>query len=317
MDMTFVDALMHSIIEFTMIPKVQVERVVGPILSIFIEDVLTATFQYDSDFSGVIKMISPEFPLKKEINNKSTNLDWLMYNIDRDQLLLVELKTSDSSINLDQLEIYKSVQETVQKIGGSFLLEDLEIIRGSSGESGKYQYMIENKVSSFRNKISNCRSALIIYIVPQSMEYKIRDRADKVLTFGMLSSSVSGVFAKEWQVIHEHLCKLDTLSKKSRNSGISKSRPCSNRTNSSQSKRWQGTLKFDGMVDLCLKHGNDIIIGFTGGKDEFTRCKLTDLKNRSHYKWDYAKNMGGKKYSDWLAGSTVIEILKQNHKYYR
>jgi len=75
---SFAEALMTHIMEATMIPKVQVERVVGPILSMFIGDVLTATLRDDSRLSGDIKLIAPEFPLKKEGNRQSTNIDWLM-----------------------------------------------------------------------------------------------------------------------------------------------------------------------------------------------------------------------------------------------
>ena len=69
------------------------------------------------------------------------------------------------------------------------------------------------------------------------------------------------------------------------------------------------------MVDLCLKHGNDILIGFTGGKSEFTRKTHSDLQKRPSYKWDYAKNTAGKKLADWLPGEAVIEMLKNHHHY--
>jgi len=77
---SFVEALMESIIETAMIPKVQIERAVGPILSMFLEDVLTETLRDDPVLSGRLVMICPEFPLKKIGNNQSTNIDWLMYN---------------------------------------------------------------------------------------------------------------------------------------------------------------------------------------------------------------------------------------------
>ena len=53
----FIKTLMDNLIEATMIPKVQVERVVEPILSVFLEDVLTETLKSDTDLSGLIKMI--------------------------------------------------------------------------------------------------------------------------------------------------------------------------------------------------------------------------------------------------------------------
>lgn len=64
----FVKTLMENVIEATMIPKVQVERVVGPLVSMFLKDVLTKSLKSDANLSGSIKMICPEFPLKKNRN---------------------------------------------------------------------------------------------------------------------------------------------------------------------------------------------------------------------------------------------------------
>ena len=110
MEKLFIETLMHHIIEAAMIPKSQVERAVGPILSMFLDVVLTETFRNDQDLSGSLVMVSPEFPLKKIDNWQSTNIDWLMYNTQRQQLLLVELKTSDTSTNDAQNFIYRNIQ---------------------------------------------------------------------------------------------------------------------------------------------------------------------------------------------------------------
>jgi hypothetical protein len=123
---SFIETLMSHIMEGAMIPKVQIERAVGPILGMFLEDVLTETFREDPDYCGSLAMICPEFPLKKTGNRQSTNIDWLMYNKERRQLLFIELKTSDTSIEDDQNAIYYANQEAILSQGGSFLIEDLE-----------------------------------------------------------------------------------------------------------------------------------------------------------------------------------------------
>jgi hypothetical protein len=135
---SFVEALMDHIMEGAMIPKVQIERAVGPILSMFLADVLAETLRDDPALSGPLAMICPEFPLKKADVNQSTNFDWLMYNTERRQLLFVELKTSDTSFKADQSASYLANQEAVQNKGGSFLIDDLKKVVGASQESGKY-----------------------------------------------------------------------------------------------------------------------------------------------------------------------------------
>ncbi len=312
---TFANSLMTHIMEATMIPKVQVERVVGPILSMFIGDVLTATLQHDSHLSGNIKLIAPEFPLKKENNRQSTNIDWLMFNTSRDQLLLVELKTSDTSIRGSQNSIYFSAKNAIKNKGGGFLVKDLELLRDASQESGKYQFVLENKVAPFREEISNCQDAVIIYIVPRSIEERTQRYADRVLTFSSLAKIITGPHANEWQIIHKHLTKLDNLSQRSRNRKVSTTVRSKNSSKSSRQKRWQGTFKFDEMVEFCQEHGSEIIIGFTGGKTQFASTPLSSLKNRSHYKWDYARNIAGKNAIDWISGNQIVSLFEQRNQH--
>lgn len=72
---------------------------------------------------------------------------------------------------------------------------------------------------------------------------------------------------------------------------------------------WEGAAKFDKMVALCQEHSDDILIGFTGGWNAFANTPIEKLRSRSHYKWDYARNMGKKKRSDWLRGKSVLQVL--------
>jgi hypothetical protein len=315
MGASFIGAMMDHILEGMMIPKVQIERVVGPILSMFLEDVLTETLRGDSLTSGRFAMICPEFPFKKDGSRQSTNIDWLMYNLDRRQLVFLELKTSDSSVDLEQSAIYHAKQTAVRHAGGSFLIEDLKELRDASGEHGKYSYIIEKKVTPRAAEIAGCRDAVILYLAPRSAERKLQGHADKLLTFSMLSDSIPGPFAEEWSTIHPRLCALDESSKQVRNQ---RSKAASAPVPMPQRQaNWQGTLNFPAMFDLCRQRGDEVVIGFTGGKEAFIGKRLFELQNRPSYKWDLAENMARKKWSDWLLGTEVIKMLKSNHGYPR
>ena len=104
---------MQHILEGTMIPKVQIERAVGPILSMFLADVLTETFKEDLELSGPIEMVCPEFPFKKPDNKQSTNIDWLLFNPERCQLIFLELKTADGSVGAKQSALYQGKRQAV------------------------------------------------------------------------------------------------------------------------------------------------------------------------------------------------------------
>ena len=112
MNKGFLSHLMAHLLEGSQIPKVQVERSIGPVLGFFLAEVLTATLKDDGALSGCYRMLCPEFPLAKgknqsnKENNQSTNIDFLLYNEDRQALVFLELKTACSSFAADQAEIY-------------------------------------------------------------------------------------------------------------------------------------------------------------------------------------------------------------------
>jgi hypothetical protein len=91
--------------------------------------------------------------------------------------------------------------------------------------------------------------------------------------------------------------------------------PVRSRSVAKPGARWQGTLKFPQMVALCAERGDEVIIGFTGGRTAFLAKTLNDPRARRSYKWDYASNLAGKKRADWLPGGQVIEMLRDHHGY--
>ena len=313
MHASFVETLMDHIMETTMIPKVQIERAVGPILSMFLEDVLTETLRDDPDLSGPITMICPEFPLKKPGNRQSTNIDWLMYNTVRRQLLFFELKTSDTSVDADQNAIYHGKQKAVNSEGGSFLIEDLEQLKGASKEYGKYLYILE-KVSQYKNEISECHDAKIIYLVPKSAERKVQGHADKVLTFGMLSNSITGSFAKEWIIIQSHLCLLDDSSQRVRNRQSAQVSKTAHVSKTDRAVNFADRSDFRSIVELCRKMGDAVFVGFSGGDNALASRDISSLEDRK-YKWDHAIGGTGIKNSrNWIRGSVFLRIINEKSK---
>lgn len=301
----FVKTLMDHIMEATMIPKAQIERVVGPILSMFLADVLTETFKNDIDFSGTVEMICPEFPLKKTHNRQSTNIDWLMYHPDRKMLLFVELKTSDTSVNDAQNSIYRERQRMVSEQGGGFLVSDIEILRDASTESGKYQYILSERIEPFRKQIHECRAARLIYLVPEGAQHKVIGHADKVLTFKMLSDAISGPYAEEWKIIHGCLSALDEGSQRSRNLRVSGD-PVQK-----AGRNYQEKYPFNAIVKLCKQRGDAVVVGFSGGRSALENRPLSELRGRL-YKWDEVKGSRGKKDSrNWIPGSTFAWVIER------
>ncbi len=303
MDASFIGAMMDHIMEGMMVPKVQIERAVGPILGMFLEDVLTETLRDDARVSGRFSMICPEFPFKKEDNRQSTNVDWLMCNLDRRQLVFLELKTSDSSVDLEQSAIYHAKQAAVRRVGGSFLIEDLKELRDVSGEHGKYSYLIEKKVGPKAAAIAACRDAVILYLVPRSAEAKIRGHTDRLLTFSMLSDSIPGPFAEEWKAIRLRLCMLDESSKQVRN------HRSDGASGTGSALNFAARVDFRSVVELCRNRGDAVIVGFSGGTAALGRSSLQSLERRL-FKWDHAHGgTGTKDPANWIRGSVFLKII--------
>jgi len=66
MNKGFLSHLMAHLLEGSQIPKVQVERSVGPVLGFFLAEVLTATLKDDGALSGRYRMLCPNFHSPKE-----------------------------------------------------------------------------------------------------------------------------------------------------------------------------------------------------------------------------------------------------------
>ena len=208
-DNIFVKELCEKILEYRNIPKIQVERMVGPILSMFIEDILAEAFKNDKELSGKLEILSPEWPLKKGKNNQSTNIDWLLINRKRNMLFFVELKTAVSSHNSEQLELYLRKKEKISNDNAEFLYTDIVKIAGATKERDKYDYLLKN-INDKNFAFKKCKDSAIIYLVPEPLKRNLEGKSiDHILSFKDLPERIPGIFGESWELIHKALCELE------------------------------------------------------------------------------------------------------------
>ncbi len=200
--MEFVEILMQTIIKSKDIPKAQVERYVSPILEIFLASALSKILGKN------IEMITPEFPIKKDANNQSTNVDFLLTS--EDEIIFVELKTDTTSGNDHQMEIYQNLKKS-DKLGLK-LFEDFEQIKNKSSKKKKYK-IHQNNIEHKLNNLKNLQKFKIIYLVPKNLKNKnsFDEEGKKVITFEELyqNNEINHEFANEWKIITSHLKALD------------------------------------------------------------------------------------------------------------
>lgn len=226
MEMKFIEALMEEIVvKGRKTPKVQVERYISPILSMFLEELLNA--KYGKEY----KLIMPEFPIRKgtvnrdseDNSNQSTNIDYLLYNKTDDMFTFVELKTDASSYKPSQLEIYQNLDELCKSyLGdngntfGKLLHDDLVKIKEATTYKHKYKYLL----SEWDEKYNAVNKMEIIYLVPKAT--KLKDKEDtkqsenkiyipqnNILYFEDLAENISHEFKEEWKTIIDFMHKLD------------------------------------------------------------------------------------------------------------
>ncbi len=205
----FVDELMKHIIEGVNIPKVQVERAISPILSLFIESILNEYFRPNKDYSGSYKLVSPEFPLKKD-NNQSTNIDYLLVNNSKKILIFFELKTDISSIDNEQMNRYFDYKNIISESSASILRENLLKITGASSKSSKYDYVVKRFDSVVQNP-KDIKNIAIIYLVPDAIKNQInkKEEIDFTLNYQDLPISITHKYADYWTDVRKNLIKLD------------------------------------------------------------------------------------------------------------
>lgn len=165
----FISDLQERILQYASTPKLQVERVIGPILTIFIEDLINELLNPTGEADRRVRLVGPEWPLKKTENDQSTNVDWLMLQPGTHTVVLVELKTDAGSRNSEQLDRYRAIQTRVRVDSAGFLFSDVRTIRDASSEGWKYDFVLE-KAKDLEKEVAQCSETKIVYIVPDSLK---------------------------------------------------------------------------------------------------------------------------------------------------
>lgn len=206
----FVQDFMKHIIALTKTPKVQVERIVSPILGMFIEEIFNAKFKDDSNYSGKYELISPEFPLKKGGNYQSTNIDFLLLNREKKLILFLELKTDSSSYREEQYDIYLKYKNRIEEDSARIFIADIENIKLNSDKSDKYKAICE-KLEKMKEELKQIRKVALVYLIPAKKlsEFKKKYPGDLFLSFSDLPDKINHQYSEYWSVIRKDLLKLD------------------------------------------------------------------------------------------------------------
>ena len=308
----FFTALMADIMRGSMIPKVQIERAIGPIIGFFLAEALSAQMNEE------IVILCPEFPIRKARldepgNNQSTNIDWLMFSRDTKELILLELKTTDTTFKQEQANIYKSLQETIAaRQSAGFLIDELNAIAAASQETGKYRNVLKILGKAFepqgdvQEQLNSCNRARVIYLAPQVSkppDWPSADSGWTWLSFAELPEKLEEHdYAGHWPAVRNSLITLDVLTRRIRNGDD---------LLTAEGKNYAHLYAFDKVLELCRADGKSIVIGLMDWRKKLPSMKLEQLKTKT-YKCDSASGGRGKKIdSNWISGDEFLSHISK------
>lgn len=114
-------------------PKYALERRLDALVAIYLPEFLTYVF------GASVRHVAPEFPLRRQQDARSTNVDFLLHKSGEDPAwLLVELKTEADSLDLEQLGLY--VEQAAR--GMRALRAEIDFIRERSRHKAKYERLL-------------------------------------------------------------------------------------------------------------------------------------------------------------------------------
>lgn len=212
-DLRFARLLMAEIGRLQQLPKVQVERIVGPILGLFLPAAIAPCLAPLGASDGY-EVVAPEFPLRVVDGNQSTNVDWLLVHRELQLVVLMELKTDRGSMRPEQGATYDAIRERVAHAGAGFLFDDLQTIRDASARTSKYDALIR-QVGQFESALRSARRAVTLWLVPDGLDVHASPQS-LCANFRHLAAEVPGELAPEWAVVREGLIALEHASRAER-----------------------------------------------------------------------------------------------------
>lgn len=175
------------------LPKYQFERCSDVFISMFLGDWLKDKVKEDE-----LVYVANEFPLKKDKNCGSTNVD-LLY-VGKSCLYFVELKTDSSSFSQGQISSY--LNHINKKTSSSDYIDPINAISEGSDKNEKYQHLI--------SRLKNMKNMNIQFILVSPEDSNLSSDG-KILGFNLLDfincKELDTPHCELWSILQPKLAK--------------------------------------------------------------------------------------------------------------
>jgi len=200
----FLSRLIKEFEQLNKVPKFQIERAISPLLGIFIKEIVNKKLNVS------VSVSFPEFPLKHEGDNQSTNIDWLLVDRKNKTLYFIELKTDNLSYNSEQFGIYKKFKDDIEKDKNAIILElQLNSIIPKTRRKDKYKSILR-KLNEYKVDLSLYPFLKIVYIAPDKPDESMNIVYDDLILLRNLPAKIKTRYIKEWHQLRKFLKTLST-----------------------------------------------------------------------------------------------------------
>ena len=175
--MKFTESIFELLLENKSLPYYQAERRIDIFINLFLAEILNHSLKKTG-----IQYLLPELPLKKEMGNLSTKVDYLCFDRNEKTIYFVELKTDSNSFKGGQFDIYQTYQTWGQ------CQSDIKAITKISKAKHKFE-KLNKKLHSLNllDESSSSYKVNIVYIAPESgtlrNKIKSKDKLNKSVCF--------------------------------------------------------------------------------------------------------------------------------------
>jgi len=196
----FVFDLFQQLVAHKALPKYQFERRIDAIVALFLPEIIRDCLGWN------VRVVVPEFPIKKASNNQSTNVDCLLFreggrNGERRAWVFFELKTDHGSTRAEQWDIYCAAA----KRGMPRLCDDLRTIANASNQPEKYREML-----ALLQGYETGHPVEIVYLSPGSRRPLGMPSDVHSISFAQLGEAKPENYAEVWhlfrQIVLPRLC---------------------------------------------------------------------------------------------------------------
>ena len=150
-----IQQIFDNLEDWRKLPKYQLERRLDIFFTPYLKKII------EDKFKGTIfdDLIIPEFPLKKDENNQSVNVDYVMFSKNKSSCLFIELKTDMSSKNDIQTSYLK--QNSTKKIKD--FIDNINKISDKTKHKEKYSNL-QKKLKNIKSNIDT--KVIVIFLLP-------------------------------------------------------------------------------------------------------------------------------------------------------